>query len=313
MATSPTGAHVPLHRTSLLQDGVTDSVIRTMRRGGGLVTVRPGTYIGISTWAATAAAEQHRLLIHATVSRLTPGGAVSHLSAAVLHGMPVLGRPPTRVHITRDGQGGGFSRGQIHTHVTSLADDAVVVVDECAATSAARTVFDVACTSGLHQGLCLADNALHRRLLNREALADQVSGSGRRRGLAVARRVVELADGGSESPGETLSRLRLRSAGIPEPELQYAVHGPDGFIGRADFAWKDHRVLGEFDGEVKYRDLAPTDGALRAVLLQERQREQQLRDQGWDVIRWGWRDLDDPVCLGARVRAAFARHRQRTT
>jgi hypothetical protein len=51
--------------------------------------------------------EQHRRLIAATLRQTSVDAAVSHMSAAVLHQLPIWNNQLARVHITRDGSGGG--------------------------------------------------------------------------------------------------------------------------------------------------------------------------------------------------------------
>jgi hypothetical protein len=85
--------------------------------------------------------------------------------------------------------------------------------------------------------------------------------------------------------------------------LQFAVRTPDGrVIGRTDFAWEDHRLVGEFDGRIKYgRLLRPGQHAGDAI-YQEKVREDAIRDEGWGVVRWTWADLQRPDRFAARVR-----------
>ncbi|MEA5154178.1 MAG: hypothetical protein VB059_05235, partial [Raineyella sp.] len=47
------------------------------------------------------------------------------------------------------------------------------------------------------------------------------------------------------------------------------------------------------------------------VIYAEKRREEALRALGWEVVRWGWEDLNDPAALAARIRAAQRRGRLR--
>lgn len=69
--------------------------------------------------------------------------------------------------------------------------------------------------------------------------------------------------------------------------------------GRADFAWPDLGVLGEFDGWVKYGRLLKPGQQLSDVLRDERFWEERMRSQGWWVHRW-----TDP---GLRVPAVWSK------
>ncbi|NUR81475.1 MAG: hypothetical protein HOQ21_13650 [Dermatophilaceae bacterium] len=54
---------------------------------------------------------------------------------------------------------------------------------------------------------------------------------------------------GSESPGETRTRLVLVRAGLPEPELNATVYASSGrWLGRPDMRWVKQRLLLEYQG-----------------------------------------------------------------
>jgi hypothetical protein len=113
---------------------------------------------------------------------------------------------------------------------------------------------------------------------------------GGRVGTPAARRVVALADARSESPGESRSRFRMYLASLPDPATQWEV---PGLPFRADFAWPEHGVVGEFDGRIKYgRPLRPGQD-LGEVLWEEKRREDLIRSTGLTVVRWVWSDLAD--------------------
>lgn len=93
-------------------------------------------------------------------------------------------------------------------------------------------------------------------------------------------------------------------AGLPAPELQHKVcAAADGrFLGEVDFWWRAARLVGEFDGKVKYgRLLRPGEDPGDAV-YREKRREDALRDDGNRVTRWGWIDLDDFRSTANRLR-----------
>jgi hypothetical protein len=126
--------------------------------------------------------------------------------------------------------------------------------------------------------------------------------------------VVRFADARSESVGESRSRLALHELGLGPTALQHAIRRPDGaLVGRADFAWEPQRVVGEFDGRVKYgRFLRPGQDPGDAVFAEKR-REDAVRDEGWEVVRWTWTDLTVPDRIGERVRRALDRGARRRT
>jgi hypothetical protein len=85
-------------------------------------------------------------------------------------------------------------------------------------------------------------------------MADILAVAARRHGVVTARAALEFADGRSKSVGESVSRVRMADAGLPMPQLQLNVFdGLGGWLARPDFCWEELGVLGEFDGQIKYR------------------------------------------------------------
>jgi hypothetical protein len=71
--------------------------------------------------------------------------------------------------------------------------------------------------------------------------------------------------------------------------------------------WRDERLLGEFDGRIKYgRLLRPGQDPGDAV-FEEKLREDALRDEGWGMVRWVWAELARPAALVQRWRRALDR------
>jgi hypothetical protein len=93
---------------------------------------------------------------------------LSHVSAAVWHGLPVWAIPLTKMHVTRErGRAGGRLGHLVHVQCASIHDDEIVVVDGVRVTTPARTVVDIARTRLFEQAVALADAALGRALPSR--------------------------------------------------------------------------------------------------------------------------------------------------
>lgn len=238
--------------------------------------------------------------VRAVVAAALAPPVVSHRSAAALLGLPVIGHLDDRVHVVRGPAGGGRSEGDVvrHTVAGRLED---VDLDGVLVTSAARTVTDLARSEGLLAGVVAGDAALRAGLTTLDALRTEVLQAGSGRGVRAARRAVDLVDPRSESPGESLSRVRLAEAGLPAPDLQHELYDAAGLIGRVDFWWQDAGVVGEFDGRVKYGTGDPD------VLWDEKLREDRLRAAGHRVVRWTWADAWAGTPMTARLRAAGIR------
>ena len=114
------------------------------------------------------------------------------------------------------------------------------------------------------------------------------------------RRVVELMDGGAESPQETRTRLLLIAAGFPRPQTQILVVDEYGsFVGRIDMGWEQWKIGVEYDGPQHWTN--PDQHARDIDRLAE------LAAQGWVIIRVS-RDLlrFRPYTFLTRVRDAMS-------
>ena len=273
----------------LRAEGLGSSAIRTLVRDDHLHRVRRGAFV---TEAEHDLGQRHRSLIRATLPRLAPGNVLSHSSAAIMHGLPTDSAALQRVWLTRPGRGGTWIGPYVHRYRTPLDDSDVEVADDLERTTLARTVIDIGRCGELGFGVAAADRAL-RSGLPRKELVDRLSAARRRFGVARARTMVELADGRSESAGESLSRVALWRHGLAPEQLQFEVTIGD-LCYRSDFAWPSARVLGEFDGKVKYGTLLRPGESSADVVMREKRREADLRAAGWWVVRWTFADVMHP-------------------
>jgi hypothetical protein len=115
-----------------------------------------------------------------------------------------------------------------------------------------------------------------------------------------ARRVVGFSTDLAESPFESIARVAFDEGGLPPPELQVWVGGEDRPIARVDFLWREHGTIAEADGALKYAD---PDRA-----RQHLHRDADLRDAGFEVVHFSWRELTvSPAQVIGWINAAFAR------
>ena len=273
-----------------------------MLRSGALTTVRRGVYVeGGQPDDATA---RHALLVRAAVAELDASAVVSHFSAAALHGLPLWGPALDVVQVTRDRSRSGSRRGScVHVYCAPLSPDEITVVDGVVCTTVAKTVADMARTLPFEHAVVTADAAL-RGGLGRPVLAEALRRVRGWPGAPVARRVAAFADARSESVGESRSRVAIALAGLPAPALQWAVRY-GGTTARADFGWVAQRVVGEFDGKVKYGRLLRPGQQPGDVVFAEKLREDSIRAQDWEMARWTWFDLGDFRPTAERIRQRF--------
>lgn len=92
----------------------------------------------------------------------------------------------------------------------------------------------------------------------------------------------------------------LRAAGLPVPDRQVALWGPEGFIGFIDFAYKDLRLAIELDGRGTHGDAEH--------FQTDRERDRRLAAVGWHVLRFTWLDVHQhPDRVVAELRRIMAR------
>jgi very-short-patch-repair endonuclease len=208
---------------------------------------------------------------------------VRRSSAACVHGFSVL-QLPTAVE----------ARQRQDFHDADITEIRGVMV-----TAPSLTVVDAARTWGAEAGIVIADSAMRLGAVTGVELAEQAARFAGRPGCADATLVATEADPRSESPLETLSRFRFLRAGLTRPELQVIIGGY-----RTDFLWRAQRVIGESDGLTKY---GASETEVRAKLRYERQRQRELEELGFIVVRWFWDEIwRTPWVVIERLQRAFA-------
>jgi predicted transcriptional regulator of viral defense system len=187
--------------------------------------------------------------IAATHERITAPHWFSHESAALVWGLPVW-RTPTLTHIRQFGTAGGERDRAIMRHGGEVDAHRLTVVGGLPVTDLELTALDCARSLDPLAGLVVVDAAL-RAGADREAMHETLARIPGRRGVARAREVVDLADEGSESPGETATRFVLLRDGLPRPQTQVRVVTRLGTFW-SDLGWDEWRVLLEYDGRGKW-------------------------------------------------------------
>jgi hypothetical protein len=272
-------------------------------RRGHLRRIGRGAYVGVRTWDGLDPTSRHVLAVRAALTG-RPELMVSHWSAAALLGLPIVGRRDDDVHLTIGPTGGGRTSGRLRRHQAE-GEVTETVVDGMRLTSPARTLVDLACDVGVLASVVAGDAALRAGLVVRDALDEELDRAAGRRGVRQARRAVTLMNGAAESPGESLSRVRIAELGFPPPVLQHEIRDRSGFVARVDFWWEDHALAGEFDGRSKYGLDKPA--AAGEALWREKIREDTVRALGVRMARWTWDDAWHAEPLARILRAAGLR------
>lgn len=283
-----------VRRSTAIRIGITDDELQGRVRNKELQRLSGGAYAVLEDMpknAAERARELYRLrcLGQATTGRCD-GVVLSHQSAAAVHRLWMLAPERERVHTTNVLRAGGSRLKRRHIHPGPVPPEKRVLIDGVAVTSLARTAVDVACASGdFEAALVIFDSAL-KRGASIPSLAAEID-SVRRVGIAVARRALAFASGKSDSPGESWCRAQLIVAGLPIPQLQVVYPLPSQ-VAVVDLDW-DRKLVGEFDGLLKYR---VPEGATAAeateVIIREKRRQDEIEALGPKVVRSIWENLE---------------------
>jgi len=283
----------------LMREGNSAAQINTLVRQGVLIQVRRGVYAraAMAAQLLTEPGGDHLLQTAAALATLGPAVA-SHESAANIHYIKLLAKPRV-VTLTRPPGGNRSARPRVRLHHAQLPAEHVTIVYGMRVTTVARTVIDLARTLEFRAGVVTADSALRSKLVTKAELESVLADSPRRNGSRRVAEVIAFADGRAESVLESIARVVFRDCGLPPPDLQVWVGGPEA-VGRVDFLWRQYRTVAEVDGLMKYGD--PT----RAVFQLDRDRR--LRDAGYEVVHFTWQDItENPPYVGATIRSAFRR------
>ena len=298
---------VPVLRTAANHPDESEA-IRRRARAGELMRVVRGRYVDAEAWSRLRPSQRHLVLIDCVADRVRPRQVLSHVSAAVVVGVPVLGELPARVHLTNRGSDARTTNATFVMHADLDPERTLRHLQTSSGlrtTDLERTAADLALTLPVLGAVTALDDLL-RRGGDRDEIREMVERrgpKGRRRAL----RAVEFADPAADSPGESVARLRFDQYGAPPPVLQHRFSSPGEPDIVVDFWFPDQGVVVEFDGEVKYRDRAVRGGrSAEDVVVTEKHREDRLRAMPGVrfVIRLRWADLWDEARLRAELRRA---------
>ncbi|THG28750.1 hypothetical protein [Naasia lichenicola] len=144
----------------------------------------------------------------------------------------------------------------------------------------------------------MGDGLLSRRnpLATHDGLGVAVAEAGRARGVAELRRALPLLRPGTDSAPETILRLLLQGAGLPEPEVNGEIVTPTGRF-HGDLVYRSSRVVIEYDGQ-HHR----TDDRQFSIDVE---RLDMIMAARWRVLRVDKRLLARRAELIARVRSAI--------
>lgn len=285
-------------RKQALSYGETDQSLQAALRSGALVRLRFGVYAPAGSLDGLDDDARHLLLAQACVAQQRGQVALAGPTAALWHGYDVFGHDLSTVHLARLDRGSARREsGIVHHRLGSAATLGVRSRREVLVVSPEDAVWQVALLSHLEGGVVTADSALHQSPALAEPLARVVARSLNQPHSRTARLALRLARREAESPGESLTRMACYRHGIPSPTLQHEVVDHAGrFVGRADFYWEEFRLLGEFDGRIKYGRLLPEGQTAVDAVVREKDREDEMRATSCGMSRFVWSEVQPGSC-----------------
>lgn len=269
----------------LRHSGTSEASISRQVASGKLMRLCHNTYVDPVLWRQWDATTQC-LAHHVAFLKTSRGYVLSHTSAALWWGAPLLKLPPTvwASHprpTAKSRKTVRVSRGR------PLACEQAVRHRGVRVTTPLQTALDCTRVLPLPDALCIADYMLHHWLMTKDEFAHAVSGmSGR--GVRTARDVVELMSAAAESCAETLARYHIVTMGFVLPLEQVTLWTGEANY-RPDFVWEEFKVILEVDGMIKYTGAYGRSGT--EVIRQERYRQRQLEKMGYTVVRVQWEDV----------------------
>ncbi|GGC67532.1 hypothetical protein IEU95_03305 [Hoyosella rhizosphaerae] len=287
-----------------MRAGLTDRSIRLALTSQGLHRTHHGFYLPTSHTAA----QTHLTVARQLIAASTRGTVGSHVTAALLHGLPTWGLPLDAIHVTRDSTASGKSSNRRTLHRAPLPADHITQREGIAVNTVERLLVDIARTADAESVFVTGDYALRHQRTTLAAIAAVVEDMRGWRGIGKARTVLDQLDARSESVGESRSRAVLLAMDLPALSIQHEIRDSLSrrLLARVDFALESLRIAGEFDGKVKYGRALNGDANLEDVLWREKQREDRIRGEGWLTVRWTWADLADPAVIYERFQRAIA-------
>jgi hypothetical protein len=268
-----------LSGAQLREVGVGRGAVQNAMRAGRLHRVHHGVY---AVGHTSLRPEGQRL---AAVLACGPGAVLSHRSAA--SHWKLLATDQQRIDVTATRARHPVPGIRLHTSRSLDAQD-TTNHEGIPITTVHRTLLDLAATARADQLENALAQAMHLQLYDQRAIDDVIARSNGHRGTRILAEATEQEPQITKSMWEIRMLRLVRSANLPEPVCNKALHAPDHGECIPDFYWPAYGVIVETDGWEAHRTLA----AFRS----DRAKDAALTAAGYKVLRFTW-DVDDATIL----------------
>jgi very-short-patch-repair endonuclease len=162
--------------------------------------------------------------------------------------MPEWRIDDTDLHVTQSLSGSHVRRKNVVTHRCSLDSIDVHVRGTIAITTVPRTLLDVGPLLRIDELVAITDFALRSLGLNRESMRAFIRANKGKQGIKQLRSALSLSDGAAESPPESLLRVWMVLAGLPQFKANAEIFRGDEFIARVDLYCEEFKLAVEYEG-----------------------------------------------------------------
>ncbi len=227
-----------------------------------------------------------RIRCRAALIMVCQGAVISSITAARIWPLPLpTARPDEPMHISAFAPDHAPRRKGVIGHQISDQEVGTVWRSDIPVTDAASLFCHLGSVLSTPDLVAVGDalvlkpryGAAGRPYATIESVSERVKwyrGPGKGR----AEQALGLIRPGAESRPETLVRLALVWAGLPEPRLNIDIYNDSGtFLGRCDMVYDEWRVIVEYDGDHHRTDPRQFDNDLIRV--------DALAADGWRVVR----------------------------
>ncbi|WP_426763690.1 DUF559 domain-containing protein [Pseudarthrobacter sp. 1G09] len=278
-------------------------------RGQDLVHVSRGLYRPLAWDFQLEAAAR-------VLSKVSPGAWVSHVTAARLHCqlLPPWLSDSTELHLSKPNHLPQVRRKGVIAHNVIAREDEVEAFDGIRISTRSRTWLDLARRLSLAELVCLGDQIIRMPRAEFEGRSEPYNTLdglrallGRHpnlQGIIRAREALELMRVGADSAPESMLRLAMLDANLPEPDLQVALRPNDAASPTADLGYRHRRLAIQYDGG---------HHLLEAQGLSDRRRDKAFESAGWTVLVFTKDDAADrfqraTTLIKRHLRAAWTDH-----
>lgn len=268
----------------LAAQGITKAQLRTLLKRQEILKLSHGIYC-YPAFEQSLTPLTRRIAQHAVVLKKAPNYVLSHTSAALWYGAPLISAAKVHVSFTTKRS---VQNPLVVSHVNRVSQcENAQFLYGYRVTTALDTLEDCATLLPVFEGLSIANYFLHNKLCaltDARAVLNQARAQHRERAQTVASRLSELC----ESPLESLVWNLVQEHDLELPSQQVWVDSGWGNRHRVDFAWEELQLILEADGNIKY---SGDYGDPAQIIRKERARQRELEQLGWTVLRTDWAEV----------------------